>query len=385
MTTTVDPGELGPDELGPVTVTFAPMPPPTTRSRQVIAALAVPGVDLIAARAVVEERYRRRRTATWVRVGATVGTALLCALVLVLIGRSDERVDTVAVEPDPTTTSMVSTTTSTAVPAVPAPAAPTPTAGAAGAVAPPLPPAPMVRQPLSATVSLTGPARVGTAVTLRVEWNDADHAVSGDPEVFVDWGDPVVAAPATSSETAGCATAGAPRAGTVERTFRYATAGPTTISVRLRSCDGTGPFGEDVTVTSSILVESATSPTVVASVGSGTPDPDLASAVRYPADGGAGGALPLRTPAVGSVLTMDPGRRATVLSSTAWTAGDVVILAWIDGSCRWGTVGADVGSAGLRLEESGCQAVLPVPSTTTVPSTSVPATSVPASPTPAPG
>ena len=230
-----------------------------------------------------------------------------------------------------------------------------------------------MKQPLTASLTTTGDATVGGAVTLRIDWNDADHAVNGDPEAVVDWGDPVVAASPSVGDIGACASVGAPRSGTIERSFRYATPGTRTISVRLRSCGGTGVFGEDTTVTVPIEIGSSTGATVVASVAAGTPDPDLASAVRYPADGGPGGALLLRTPAVDAVLTADTARRATVLTAPSWSAGDVVVLAWNDGSCRWGTVGADRGAGGITLDQPGCQAVLPVPTTTTVPSTTAPA------------
>ncbi len=372
MSTTVDP-----DELDPSTATFAPVPPRATRSQQVIAALAVPGVDLVAARAVVEERYRRRRTTRWVRLAGVVAGAVVLGLVALLVGRSEERLDTVASDSNTTTTAVpAAPSTSAAVAAPPVAAAPPVTVPVGSAVAPPSPPAPVVQQPLTASLSTTGDATVGGAVTLRIEWNDADHAVNGDPELTVDWGDPIVASAPSPGDGGVCASVGAPRAGTLERTFRYATAGTRTISVRLSSCGGSGPFGEEVTVTAPIVVGPASTATLVASVGGGTPDPDLASAVRYPADGGPGGALPLRTPAVGSVLTADPARRATVLSAPSWAVGDVVVLAWSDGSCRWGTVGADGGAGGLALDEQGCQAELPVPSTTTVPSTTAPSAPV---------
>ena len=380
MTTTIGPDGPGPwadpgpgDGGSPTSATYPPMLPPATRSEQVVAALAVPGVDLVAARSVVEERYRHRRTARWMRVGAVAGCVVVLGLVALLFGRSDDRVDTVASAGSTTTTTAApSSSTTTAPIAPPASVAPPSTVPASAAIAPSTSAAPAVNQPLTARLSTVGDATVGGALTLRIDWNDADHAVNGDPEISVEWGDPVVAAPPSSGDGGVCAAVGSPRAGTAERTFRYATAGSWTISVRLRSCGASGPFGEDVTVSTQVEVQPSSAPTVVASVGAGLPDPDLASAVRYPADGGSGGALALRTPPVGSVLVADPARRATVLSSSSWGAGDVVVLAWSDGSCAWGTVGADGASGGLVLDRPGCQPVLPVPSTTTVPSTTAP-------------
>ncbi|MBM3662148.1 MAG: hypothetical protein FJW94_04535 [Actinobacteria bacterium] len=349
---------------------------PPTRSELVIDGLREPGVDLVAARHRVEVASTALRRRMLLTGAGVLLAAVIVGLVIWTIGRVGDDVETVAEE---STTTVATSTTFTIPEAVSVtPVTTSSTVPAAAGVAPPA--EPTSRSPLSAQLSVARGVSVGAPFTLAIDWNDADHAAAAAPSVTIEWNDPFLAAAAAEPPDAVCSAAGSPRAGRIERAFRYSTPGPRTIRVRLRSCGGTGPFGEDVTTELPLDVGGVAGVPLVAAVDSGAGDPDAAGAVRYASDTGGVETLANRSDAIDQVLRRDRTRRATVLISSAWNAGDVVLLRFPDDSCRWASLGTEGSSVAAVLTQQGCQP--PRPTTTTVPvSITAPSTTTPPSST----
>ena len=347
-----------------------PVETPPTQSELVVAELCEPGVDLASGRSRVlasSASQRRRALAT---VGAATAAAVLLGAVVWAVGR---RGDDVATTADASSTTVAPVTSSTVPEAVPvAPVTTSSTVPAAAGVAPPAEPA--SESPLGAELSVSRTITVGTPFTLAIDWNDADHAVSGEPSVEVEWNDPYLSPAAVEPPAGSCGATGSPRAGRIERTFRYSTPGSRTISVRLRSCGGTGPLGEDVTEGLPVQVAGVAGAPLVAGVDAGAGDPDAAAAVRYDAATGGAQTLANRSEAVDQVLRRDRAVRATVLIAPGWSAGDVVLLQFPDEACRWAALGASGAGAAAVLTQQGCQPERPT-TTTVPPSTSSSTTS----------
>ena len=354
-----------------------PVPPPPTRSELVVESLAVPGLDLVSAEDRVDALVRRGRQRWWIIGGvATAALVVLGVLLLVLGDRGDELDAT----DDASTTTLATVPSSVPEQGAVVPVSPVTTASTVpviDGVAPPVPPA--SRSPLGASLSVSTAVTVGAPFTLAIDWNDADHAATGDPTVAVEWNDPYLALAAAEAPPSSCGTTGTPRAGRIERTFRYSSAGRRTISVRLRSCEGAGVLSEDTTVELAVDVRGVSGAPLVVAVDAAAGDPDAAGAVRYPAAATGAQALANRSTAVRQVLRRDRARPATVLVASEWGVGDVVLLNLAGGACRWGTLGGAGGSDAAVLVESGCQPVLPTTTTTSVPSptSTAPSTTVP--------
>ncbi len=344
-----------------------PVAPDSTRSEQVVEELREPGLDLPAAWRRLESEVAGRRRRRLVSAGVGLVVIGLVAAGAWMVGQRGDDVETTSGGTSTTTLPVPSTSTPEAI-AV-APVTTSSTVPASAGVAPPVDP--VARSPLGAELSVPRGVRVGTPFTLAIDWNDADHAAAGEPTVEVEWNDPYLAPAAAEPPPSSCGSAGSPRAGRIERTFRYSTAGSRSIVVRLQSCSGSGGFAEDLTVELPVDVGAVSGTPLVAAVDPAAGDPDVAEAVRYPADAGGAQTLANRSTAVDQVLRRDRGQRATVLVADSWAAGDVLLLQFPDASCRWATLGSAAGGAAAVLTQSGCQPERP---TTTVPSTTAPST-----------
>ncbi len=354
-----------------------PVPAPPTRSELVVESLAVPRLDLVTAEDRVDALVRQGRRRWWAIGGAVAAALVVLGVVLLVLG---DRGDELDATDDTSTTTLATVPSSLPEPGEVVPVSPVTTASTVpviDGVAPPVPPA--SRSPLGASLSVSTSVTVGAPFTLAIDWNDADHAATGDPTVAVEWNDPFLALAAAEAPPSSCGTTGTPRAGRIERTFRYSSAGRRTISVRLRSCEGGGALAEDTTVELAVDVRGVSGAPLVVAVDAAAGDPDAAGAVRYPADASGAQALANRSTAVRQVLRRDRARPATILVASGWGAGDVVLLNLPGGPCRWGTLDAAGDSDAAVLVESGCQPVLPTTTTTSVPSTTstVPSTTAP--------
>jgi len=352
-----------------------PVPPPPTRSELVVDSLAVPGLDLVTAEDRVEAIARRVRQRRWAVAGALAAAVVVVGVLALVVG---DRGDDLEATGDESTTTVATVPPSVPEPGEVVPVAPVTTASTvpvADGVAPPVPPE--SRAPLGATLSVSSSVTVGAPFTLAIDWSDADHAAAGEPSVTVEWNDPYLALTTEEPPPASCGDTGVPRAGRIERTFRYSSAGRRTISVRLRSCEGGGPLSEDTTVELGVDVRGVAGAPLVVAVDAAAGDPDAAGAVRYPASASGAQSLANRSTAVRQVLRRERARPATVLLASDWGAGDVVLLNLGGGGCRWGTLGEAGGADAAVLVESGCQPVLPTTTTTSLPppsSTSPPTT-----------
>ncbi len=351
-----------------------PVAAPPTRSELVVAALSEPGLDLVGAQDRVRARIAAQRSRWWTVAGAIGAVAVVAGVLLVVLGNDGD--DLRATDDESTTTTITAPSTvpegEAAIPV--APVTTGTTVPAADAVAPPV--APESSSPLTARLSLPSSVSVGAPFTMAIDWNDADHAATGEPSVTVEWNDPFLTLAAVEPPPSACSPTGTPRTGRLERSFRYSTPGRRTISVRLRSCTGAGALAEDTTVEVAVDVRGLGGTPLVVGVDGSAGDPDAATALRYPAAATGAEFLANRSSAVRQVLRRDPGRRATVLTAASWGPGDVLVLEFPDGSCRAGELGGTGASEAAVLVESTCQPVLPTTTTTVPPSstTSTPST-----------
>jgi hypothetical protein len=231
--------------------------------RERLLADAAPADLDVAAAAERVELLRRARRRT--RRGASGVLAVLALVALaVLVWPSDDDPDQLLAdrtEPTTTTTSPRRSTT-TAAPTtvaaaivVPSTSAPTTSAAPPSSVAPPtsttLPP----NQPMQARLRLpSDEVAPGEAVTLEVDWVDADHS-GVQPRVEVDWGDPALTQFSVSPLLVGCDRPGSSGGGVIPLQYRFATPGLRTVRVKVTTCSpGQGAYGEQLELVGTVRV-----------------------------------------------------------------------------------------------------------------------------------
>lgn len=224
---------------------------------------AAPGdLDVTAAAERVELlRRSRRRT----RRGASGALAVLALVAIaVLVWPADDDPDQLLAdraEPTTTTTTWPRRSTTTAPPttaaAVVVPSTPAPTTS--------LPPSSTVAPPTSTTLPPNEPMQArlrlpsdevapGEAVTLEVDWVDADHS-GVPPRVEVDWGDPALTQFSVLPLLVGCDRPGSSGGGVIPLRFRFATPGVHTVRVRVSTCSpGQGAYGEQLELVGTVRV-----------------------------------------------------------------------------------------------------------------------------------
>lgn len=243
---------------------------PLEQRDELLDEVAVPGLDLEAARTQVEQLAGRRRRST--RSLAAVGLLSLLAVVVaavVLSGGEDpdelvaDRDETEEREARPSSTVAPSTTqdASTTMAPTTASSSTTSTTAAAptqlpAAVVTTTPPttAPPNRELQARLRVLTPVVAAGETASVEVGWIDEDHP-GGTPEVVADWRDPAIRSADGWGATAGCDSPGPGGGGVLRRDFRFATPGRHVVRVELRTCGGRGTHGESVVVEAPIEVE----------------------------------------------------------------------------------------------------------------------------------
>lgn len=220
---------------------------------QVLAGLAVPGLDLDKARHMVDvraaRRLRRRRT-VWGAAAAVV----LVGIAVWAWPRPDPQELVADGDRDPTTTTTTPVTASSTVPVlttvVPTTVPSSTTAAPTVTTVPPTTSTTTApNQPMAVTAQIVptpggAPPRVGETVTVRVNWSDPDLADPATVDVRADFGDPLVTRALSTAARPPCTARGGGAAALVDVPFRYASSGPRTVQVEVTACDGVGPYGE---------------------------------------------------------------------------------------------------------------------------------------------
>jgi len=344
--------------------------PPASAAAVVAAGLAEPGLDLRAARRLVEVRAQHAlRLRRYGMIGG-VGAAILLLVVGAAVLLGDDRPREVVADGDATTTSTTAAPATTAPPTV-APSTVVGTTSIVSTTVPvvstststttTLPP----NRPLEASLRVVTPVEAGRTATAEVSWSDPDLADPLGPQVVTVWGDPLVSSPLLAAGgRPACAAPGPGGSGTVPLTFRYSTPGSYTLRVELTTCGGQGPYGETRTLT--LPVEVGGARVTVLGLPAGA-DPGADATVTTFPGGGAPTEAARPVERIGQVLTAEPGRPAFVLGARSAT-GDVLELRW-GSRCAWGRVGSDqVVSLGATAETGTCYSPpAPTPTTTGAP------------------
>jgi hypothetical protein len=307
------------------TGTATTVSPTLSPTAAVVAGLAVPGLDLRTARAVVDARSGRRIRARRSVLGGLAAIAAIALAVAVFPRSEPERVVadadrttttteapsttttlppvTVSVPPVPSTTAKpVTTTTAVRAPTTVAPTTVAPTT---------LPPV----QPL-AVAGYTVAGTAGSNLTLTVNWTDptpgqAPNGVRGT----VIWGSGPVNTPDTQVP---CTAPGTP----IVAVNRYAATGQSLIQVELTRCNGTGDSSE-LQVNASVPPPKSGYVVVVG----GAPAGQSPDALEFDAGGAK---IPARTP---DLAQTDADRKpVTVLTVPAGFSGPLVARL-ADGTC----------------------------------------------------
>lgn len=293
-------------------------PPGFSPTAAVVAGLAVAGLDLATARAVVDARARRRVRA---RRGMLAGGAAVALLGVVIALIPRDRPDDVIADAGTTTTTGY---TSSTVPPETVPgttAAPVTSAVTTTTTRPPSTTSPVTttttppttlapNQPLTASLASPTAVPVGKVVTLEIKWSDADLGDPTGPRATAVWGDVNVTAPISAETRPPCDAPGAPGSGSLPLQFRYSRAGTYNVTVQIRTCDGVGAFAENQTFTTTVTVNDAkdaqgvTLRGVVLKGPSGGPSPD-GSTLTYTATAGAEQAPREAVPILGLISTVD--------------------------------------------------------------------------------
>lgn len=216
----------------------------------------------VAAAAERVELLRRLRRRTRRGASGALGVLALVALAVLVWPAGDDPDQLLADRAEPTTTTTSprrSTTTAApttvAAVVVPSTSAPTTSAAPPSTVAPStsttLPP----NQPMQARLRLpSDEVAPGDAVTLEVDWVDADHS-GVPPRVEVDWGDPALTQFSVSPLLVGCDRPGSSGGGVIPAQYRFATPGLRTVRVKVTTCSpGQGAYGEQLELVGTVRV-----------------------------------------------------------------------------------------------------------------------------------
>lgn len=360
--------------------TGGPRPPgPTVRptlspTSAVVAGLAVAGLDLRTARAVVDARAGRRLRARRIALGSCAAVAVI-GLGIAVFPRPEPD-DVVADADSSTTTSSVPDTTlppdtvPVAAPAAPTTAVTTTTVRKPVIVLPPPPTAPpptlAPNQPLNVSIVAPGSVTAGDTVDVSVQWSDPDFADPAGLQIAAVWGDPAVTLPVGGESRPACDAPGPGGSGTVPLRFRYATPGIYQVSVQASACDGAGAYGEDRTLTTQIEVKAPAGERVVVAGGAaGGRSPDAAEVTFVPASPTSPVPPPIAPRAeLGQVDTS--GGRVGVIRVPVDFVGEVQFH-W-GGDCQPGSIGPPGPAVlGVPLTTQACAAATSATTGSTVP------------------
>lgn len=345
-------------------------PVPLSPTSLVAAGLAVPGLDLRTAHAVVDAHAGRR---VRFRRGVLGGCATLVLVAgLVLAVDTDEPNDVIA-DGDEAPSSIVTSTTAAVAETVPVPAAtvpattvaPTSTVKAPVLTVPPtiatttVPP----NQPMSVTLNVVTPSvEAGQTAEVQVLWSDPDIADPLGVRTTSVWGDPAVTFPVSGEGRPPCQAPGLPGSGTIPLNFRYATPAPApgryTVSIQVSSCDGVGEYAEDRTLTAEITVsERAVDRVVVLKAPPGVPSLDAATFTLVPESGSPTTVSPLG--GLGQVSTDSPPAPVTMVLVPTGFKGRIDVVA--GGSCFSGQArGVSLSGTAIALDQACAAATAPV-------------------------
>ncbi|MEI7886507.1 MAG: hypothetical protein WCJ04_03860 [Actinomycetes bacterium] len=243
------------------------------QQRAILSDLAEPGLDLVAAAALIAQ-LRTRQKVRRERVAGASALLLLVVLAGAWLLLRDSTPESVLADQSEESAlnskpkiSLPETTPQTVVPVSPALASPAPSTTApvvatSGAIAVPataVPPPVLTSLPnqrLTAQLVLSGTEiEAGSLVEATVTWSDEDLAAgSTAPHQTMSWGDPVVSEAVAPTPLQTCDTPGSPARGENVSRFAYSTPGQYTLRVTLDTCVGQGAYGERVELSQPITV-----------------------------------------------------------------------------------------------------------------------------------